>query len=227
MDCARFEALLFVALDAAIDPAERAWMARHEQGCADCQGLAALLEDRGEPPLTALFDDFATAVVMRTSGKPCAQVSAMLAGSAEGPVVVDALLELHLASCADCTALAGALRQLQQELPTLAETEPDAPLVSAVLAATLGPRRPEPAGVWLRLARRPRLALEGSFVIASLALLIFGLPDGLSEWSASATNALDRSAQSVWDDVLRPRSESLRSLWNEIPSGIVEPGITE
>jgi hypothetical protein len=99
--------------------------------------------------------------------------------------------------------------------------------VSAVLAATLGPRRPETAGVWLRLARRPRLALEGSFVIASLALLIFGLPDGLSEWSASATNALDRSAQSVWDDVLRPRSESLRSLWNEIPSGIVEPGITE
>jgi hypothetical protein len=88
------------------------------------------------------------------------------------------------------------------------------------------------AGLWDQLARRPRLALEGSYVVTMLALLIFGMPS----WSASessvesfedwwreradaARELIEGAGDTAWD--------GLRSLGNENGSGNVEPGNTD
>jgi hypothetical protein len=159
------------------------------------------------------------------------------------------------------TSGAAALAQLRQELPALAEADPGAGFATAVLAATLGgdlaapapvpaqaptatlsrlrtlarlrtPARLDPATLWQRLLRRPRLALEGSYVVTMLALLIFGLPT----WSAAESPV--RAFDSWWRErteaaigIIESASESaqrgLDSLWNENESGGVEPDTAE
>ena len=219
MDCARFEELLFVGLDADLKPIEREQMALHEQGCARCRGLAAVVAGNAEPVPPDVTDELAAAIFEQTSG-------------------------------------AAALAQLQRELPALAEADPGPDFVTAVLAATLGREAPlappapvsapagkhqaparlgklatppaELSGLWQRLARRPRLALEGSYVVTMLALLIFGLP------SASTSEIPVRAFDSWWRDrteaareLIENAGESARrgidALWNENGSGAVEP----
>jgi hypothetical protein len=235
MDCARFETLLFAGLDAPVDAHDRAQMARHEQSCERCRRLAALAAGTDEPGLTEVPADFAATVVTRTIGSACAEAWPLLAAAADDPADAGELLHLHLATCADCAALARALAQLRRDLPALAEVDPGEQFVSAVMAATLGGRPSLPAkrragwsSAWQQLIGRPRLALEGACAAAILTLILFGQPsaalsekpvralDALSEWNASATDFVDRSAQDLWDGVLAPRAAELRSLWNEI-----------
>ena len=228
MDCARYEELLFAGLDADPGPDERERMALHARSCARCRRLADVLAGNGDPVPADVADELAAAVFARTSG-------------------------------------AAALAQLRQELPTLAEADPGADFISAVLAATHGSdvaaatpvsgqaptaapaRTPMPiraparsrtfmrfdlSALWQRLVRRPRLALEGSYVVTMLALLVFGLPT----WSAaeSPVSAFDswwRERTEAALEFIESASESaqrgLDSLWNETESGSVEPDTAE
>jgi len=210
MDCARFEELLFAGLDADVEPVEREQMALHKQGCAACRRLAAIVAGNGEPAPPDVADEFVAEVFAQTSG-------------------------------------AAALAQLQRELPTLAEADPGPLFVSSVLEATLGRDTPAPAparlrrsavsrvdrsSLWQRLARRPRLALEGSFVATMLALMIFGLPSpSTAESSMLAFDGWVRGRAEAARDLLENASESaqrsLESLWNENESGVVEPDTTD
>lgn len=210
MDCARFEELLFAGLDTDLEPVEREQMAQHEQDCAPCRRLAAIVAGNGEPAPPDVADELAAAVFEQTSG-------------------------------------AAALAQLQRELPRLAEADPGPQFVSSVLTATVGsapttPRHEAPArvrifraatpwvdlpGLWQRLARRPRLALEGSFVVSMLALTIFGLPS----WSAaeSPVRAFDGwlrnrtdEAQALIENASETAQRGFDSLWNQIDRNDVE-----
>jgi hypothetical protein len=245
--------LLFAGLDTTLDPVEREQMQNHEQSCASCRRLAAVVSGSFEPAAGERGDEIATAVLARTSGKACEQVAELLADSfdvrADAAGSADELLDLHLATCPDCATLARTLAQLRRKLPALAEADPGSRFVGAVLAATLGseatsrssvPRRARShtvlrfdlAGLWDQLARRPRLALEGSWVVTMLALLIFGMPS----WSASESTVesfedwwRDRAdvARELIKDAGDTAWDGLRSLGNENGSGNVEPGNTD
>jgi hypothetical protein len=173
----------------------------------------------GEPPPPDVADELAPAVFARTSG-------------------------------------AAALARLQRELPALAAADPGPGFVSSVLAATLGhdvahaapsraPASPAPAhirkpasrlvdlsGLWQRLAQRPRLALEGSFVVTMLALLIFGLPAApTAEGPVRAFDSWWRESTAAAREMIESASESaqrgLDSIWNENEPGDVEPDTSD
>jgi hypothetical protein len=254
MDCARFEELLFAGMDADLEPVEREQMALHEQGCARCRRLAELVAGNEDPAQDVtkderVADEITAAVVARTSGRACEQAAALLAETIDEHVGgTDDLLRLHLASCPDCAALERALMQLRRAMPALAEADPGPHFVSSVLAATLGrdvptaardrrapARTPRPmsprvdlSGLWQRLARRPRLALEGSYVVTMLLLLVFGPPT----WSAaeSPVQAFDGwwrertgAARELIESAGASAQRGLESLWNENESDSVEP----
>ena len=253
MDCAGFEALLFVGLDCEAVPAERESMVLHQQSCEHCRRLAALVTGAPESDATGVADDeLTTAILMRTSGKPCDQAAALLADSGDEAADTDPLLRRHIASCAECAALERALVQMRRKLPALAEADPGPDFASSVLRATIpavtderartfhpAKARASRASVWQRLARRPRIALEGSYLVAMLVLLVVGLPgESDSENAAQALDAwwreraaaagelienFDSSAQAVWDEVLAPQSDHFWSIWNENAAGDVEP----
>ncbi len=213
MDCARFEELLFAGLDADLEPVEREQMALHQQGCVRCSHLSAVVAGNAEPVPADIADELEAAVFESTSG-------------------------------------AAALAQLQRELPGLAEADPGPQFVSSVLAATIGRDASEPimapsrarnrpltsprldlSGLWERLALRPRLALEGSFVVTTLALLIFGLPSAsTAESPVRALDSVLRAGTGAAREFIESASESaqrgLDNLWNEIESDSVEPDNT-
>jgi hypothetical protein len=218
MDCARFDELLFAGLDTALGTVEREQMARHEQGCARCRRLTEVVAGNIAPTPPEIADQIEATVFESTSG-------------------------------------AAALARLRRELPVLAEADPGPGFVNSVLAATSdraapharpapaqaqaqaqakarirrpGSRRIDLSALWQRLARRPRLALEGSYVVTMLALLIFGLPS----WSAaeSPVQAFDswwREQAEAARELIESASESAQRgidmLWNENESGDVEP----
>jgi anti-sigma factor RsiW len=204
MDCTRYEELLFAGLDAELEPDAREQMARHAQGCARCRRLAAVVAGNEEPIPPDIADELAAEVFARTSG-------------------------------------AAAIERLQRELPALAEADPGPDFVSSVLAATIGRETTQPAparlhrpaspridlsGLWQRLALRPRLALEGSFVVTMLALLVFGLPSttespvrAFDSWWRNRTDA----ARELIENASESAQRGLDSLWNENGSGGVVP----
>jgi hypothetical protein len=130
-----------------------------------------------------LPDHFAASVLAQTSGKTCDRTLLLLVEAEAEQSAASELLPLHLESCAHCAAVAHAWTQVLHTLPLLAEGDPDPNFVGAVLAATAGSRKQRVVSprAWLgriqhRLIRRPRIALEGAFVMALLLLVAFGLP---------------------------------------------------
>jgi hypothetical protein len=206
MDCTRYEELKFAGLDTDLEPVELARMAQHEQSCARCRQLAAIVAGNGEPTPPEVADELAAAVFERTSGE-------------------------------------AALVRLRRDLLTLAEADPGPRFVKSVLAATSGIAATggipathgiattsgiDRAGVWQRLARRPRLALEGSFVVTMLALTVFGLPS----WSAAEHPVREfdgwlrnrtGAARALIENASETAQRGLDSLWNQIDPGDVEP----
>jgi hypothetical protein len=153
-----------------------------------------------EPDLDQELEALLARVLERTSGPACRRAEELLASAtrpkepaddrpAEGsgeelPPVDRELLDLHLAGCGECRALAAVLAALAEDLPRLAEVHPAPGFVEGVLTATL------PAAVrwrrrwrsvrlesWPRWVRRPRFAWEAAFVLTLVALPIFAAPE--------------------------------------------------
>lgn len=153
-----------------------------------------------EPDLDRELEALLARVLERTSGPACPRAEELLASAArpeepaddrpaegsgeELPAVDRELLDLHLAGCGECRALAAVLAELARELPRLAEVHPAPGFVEGVLTATL------PAAVrwrrrwrsvrlesWPSWVRRPRFAWEAAFVLTVLALPIFAAPE--------------------------------------------------
>jgi hypothetical protein len=128
--------------------------------------------------------DLAASVLEKTSGPPCDRAHLLLCDHVDGrlPEIDEELVRLHLAGCGDCDALAAALARLKEDLPALAEFEPDANFVGDVLAATTYSLPPLPgfwdrlADAWKRAVLRPRFALEAAYVGTAALLLLFAAP---------------------------------------------------
>ena len=145
----------------------------HLQGCAACRALLEALEAAADPGLT-------DAILARTSGTACETARSRLCDRVDGgssPFDAE-LVDGHLRHCPECGALARALASLTEDLPRLAAIDPGPGFVEAVLARTSRrPRRVPLAERWAaavsRLLERPRIALEGAFVVAVLVGIPF------------------------------------------------------
>lgn len=157
-------------LDGTLSASERTAVRAHLEACDDCRGLLRALEaGPGDDP------GLAGAVLARTSGSPCARARSLLCERIDGDLdAIDAgLLDGHLRHCADCDSLARTLAALEPALRTLPPADPGPGFVDAVLARTSRrPRRLSPLGRWRafldELLARPRVALEGAFIAASI-----------------------------------------------------------
>jgi hypothetical protein len=181
--CRDFIERLDDLLEGRSSPADRRAAEVHLRSCASCRELEGLVAVAGvpiEPPA-----GFLGAVLARTSGAACAGARARLCDHLDRLLdeTNDGLVRMHLDGCEECGRLAAVLSRLAQDLPGLAEREPDARFVPGVLART-SRRAPEAAGWrarlsagWRRLVYRPRFAWEGAYAGSLLVLLLFGAPD--------------------------------------------------
>jgi len=201
MDCTRFEDLLFESLEGDLLDTEEQSLQAHANSCTRCREFAALMRAEAADGSSEVPVDLVAGVLERTSGGACERAQLLLADRADGALGEDgSLLSMHLGGCADCAAVARALVHLQHELPTLAQLDPGAGFVAAVMDATVGRAAPAPARIplrarieetWERLSQRPRLAFEGAYAGIVLLFLIFGLPSqSLAELPARAYDGL-------------------------------------
>jgi hypothetical protein len=192
MDCLDFERWIerFEIGAAAVEPEYR----EHADDCWACRQLLQLMELR--VPLPGMTNDWTQRVVEATSGSPCDVVESWIGDrsrSAAHDAVGARLVEVHLTSCVDCSALAGILGTLDDELRELQEVRVPIGFAEQVLARTLPldvRLRRRFRVVWQRWLRRPRFATELAYALTVLLLLVVGNP-------AAPLSAMSKSAREL------------------------------
>jgi predicted anti-sigma-YlaC factor YlaD len=167
MDCMLFSRFLERLLEDRLTEEERRRMLEHAERCQDCRVML-------EPPA-----DLAGSVLERTSGSTCGSARELLCGHVDDDLEeIDAeLAAVHLRSCPDCSALAGALSRLAADLPLLAEMETDEKFTAEVLARTARRGLAERVErIVSLLLQRPRIAWEGAYIGTFMFALIFITP---------------------------------------------------
>jgi hypothetical protein len=195
MDCALFHERLDAMLDGTLSTAEEANTQAHRVACSRCDELYQLMQQEdGREPVgqfgVAAPSGLTESILARTSGSPCAHAHARLAEWVDqgldrprpGGGPGDRLGSGGRAHAA-LSSLRGALQalvHLHDDLPAFAELEPNASLVSDVLARTI-PRRVWGAspserlrGSVGRLLARPCIAWEAGYVVTLVVWLFFG-----------------------------------------------------
>ncbi|MHC4932686.1 MAG: anti-sigma factor family protein [Planctomycetota bacterium] len=224
MDCRSFQDRLDDFLDGRLPDADRRTAKKHVRDCARCREMVEILRSASDTPPVEPPSDLTRAILERTSGSPCESSRALLCDFVDGALTgVDAdLVRLHLGDCPECTALGHALTRLADELPELAEIEPDPGFVDAVVARTVPWRRrvarrlPALADLGARLARRPRFALEAAYVGTVILVLAVG-PNALArvpDWAIGVVQARPVLASDRTTDVRDRVASGLNGLWN-------------
>ena len=182
MDCRSFHDRLEEFVDGRLTTSKRRTADEHLLGCPSCAELVEILRTAsGAVPLET-SPDLTRMILERTSGAACESSRDLLCDFADQSLASDdaELVRLHLDDCAACSALTGAITRLTEELPELAELEPDAAFVDDVLARTLPwwprvkRRFPVLADLGGRMVRRPRFALEAAYVCTVVLVLAVG-----------------------------------------------------
>ena len=210
MDCRSLELRLEALLDGGLTGAERTDCMAHLETCPQCQELLGLAAT-ALLPMEGANLRLAEGILAQTSGPTCGPAAEQLASALDGALdpTDRMLLDLHLADCAECRALARTFELLRRDLPRLAEVRADSRLVDDVLAATL------PASVrlrrwwttaWPQWVRRPRFASEAAFAV-TLALLIV-LEAGGSPLQALSKRAVD-ATRSAAETTLQASTEAV------------------
>lgn len=182
MDCRDFLDRLDRFLEGKLTDAERRAAEDHLGDCRSCRVIERLART-DLPPLDPP-DDLTESILHLTSGSPCASAESLLCDHVDGTArAVDAeLTRLHLDGCKECAALARTLVLMSEELPSMAEIEPDAGFVDDVLRATLplharlGRRFARWNRAWQQVLRRPRIAWEGAYLGTFVLVMIFAVP---------------------------------------------------
>lgn len=182
MDCHDFEDRFETFLAGELPAGERAACREHLDRCPACRELLELARPPVEADNRATEEDLVGRILARTAGPACGRAGELLASRLDGSDAGEdplerELLELHLAGCDDCRALARVLVALARDLPSLAEVRPDPRFVDDVVAravpVTVRWRRALSRSWsrrWSSWVRRPRFAWEAAFVL-TLAFL--------------------------------------------------------
>jgi hypothetical protein len=235
MNCDTFIDRLGDLLEGRLSADECRAASEHLRGCARCRELHMLAHEGPgdlaiEPP-----PGLTEAILERTSGSTCDAARGQICDHVDRVLKpVDAeLVQMHIEGCADCAALARVLACLSEDLPALAELQPDDRFVSDVLARTLPRRRRlarRVAGLavgWQGLLERPRIAWEGAYIGTIILMLIFGTPNsplaGVPErvLELARDNPIAEMKEPLAE--LRPRATSaVRSWWRDASERVVD-----
>jgi len=169
---------------------------RHARACADCVELLPLMIDADpraiEPPRA-----LAGSVLGLTVGEsPCRQAEEALVDPPSDPARAS-LVRRHLDDCECCVAFERALAALAVDLPAMVELDPGPEFASGVLARTVARTTAVSPGIVEQMrefarsfARRPRFAMELSYVGGLVAWFAFGIA-GLAPLNALASRMHD------------------------------------
>lgn len=225
MDCRRFEEQLEPLLTGELPASEVSRVEAHRDACERCARLLAIVQGDHDVAEAPDGDAFVAALMRKTAGSPCTRAEANLCAWVDGELEASEadLVALHVEHCAQCAAVAAALRLLAHDLAGMAEIDPGPGFTSAVLARTRG-AAPHPARAWAARLReewqglllRPRAALELATAGCFVLLILCGLPfspmrevprRALSVAQinpvAVATSSAQR-AQPLWNDYVVP-----------------------
>jgi hypothetical protein len=123
----------------------------------------------------------------------------------------DELMRLHAEHCPECAGLASALIKMTEELPLLAELEPDREFLADVMRATMPADRrlARAADAWLAghraLLKPPRIAWEGAYLGTFLLALVFVAPG--SPWSDVSKRVVDWARMNPLEELREPAAE--------------------
>ncbi len=110
----------------------------------------------------------------------CAELEALLTGETALEPPADLTASILAQTIGPEAPLQRAMRQLDLDLPMLAEMEPDERFLEDVMAATVEADRnrfwARAAAFWQTLVQRPRFALEGAYLGSIAMFLLVGLP---------------------------------------------------
>jgi predicted anti-sigma-YlaC factor YlaD len=185
MNCESFDARLDALLDGRCTPDAWGEAEVHLAACARCRQLFEAMSGRADDLDAVGHEALTAAVVAKTSGggRACASARERLCDFADGDLegFDRALVEGHLAHCAECSALADALAEHSRVLHTFASLAPRDGILREVLAATTrkqaDPTAAEKIAAWIaRAAERPRFSLEVAYVMTVLLLVVLGNP---------------------------------------------------
>jgi predicted anti-sigma-YlaC factor YlaD len=185
MTCDMFDTRLDALLEGRCTPAEWGEADVHVAACARCRRVVEAISGRADGLDAEGHEALTLAVVEKTSGRgrACASARERLCDFVDGQLAPfdRELVEGHLARCAGCSALAGAVAGQARLLPTFATLAPRVGIVRDVLDATsrkaTAPGVAEKVAAWIgRAAQRPRFSLEVAYVMTVLMLVVLGNP---------------------------------------------------
>ncbi|MBM3286599.1 MAG: zf-HC2 domain-containing protein [Candidatus Eisenbacteria bacterium] len=220
MNCREFEEILPLLAGDDLPPKVLQTAEIHASSCKRCgRLLAAAREEAGAGGAPGYLT---RSILKRTSGTVCPAIEDRLVDFADDALAgVDLdLVAGHLLHCEGCSDMVAALEVLRQDLPALAEVQPDSRFVLDVLERTTRARPARRPGIadhllagWSKLARRPRVALELAYCGAALIFILGGSPESLVRRTAA------REAMAPFQGGAALLADLLRAEWLEELSG--------
>jgi hypothetical protein len=156
----------------------------HLKGCDSCRRLLAIARGKLSVLPEEISRELALSIIEHTSGPACPRVEECLCSYVDGELSseVSQLVSSHLDSCPACRTLADRLGIMAEELPQMAEIEPEAEFTQKVLGATSRWRPFRPSlrtrflTWWNRVIQRPRFSYEAAYVGTLVLVFAFGNP---------------------------------------------------
>lgn len=216
MNCRDVEERLDACVEGTLTDEECAALEKHVDSCSECRRLLAAA--RGEIEFPAKDRrEFTESVLGRTAGASCVRARELLCDHVDGHLGFgdSELVRGHLDQCKACADLAVSLSELQNELPAMAEIEPD-PFFAAAVVRRLSALRERPADPWGRarqwwkkLVRRPRFSWEAAYIFTLVLVLAFGNPFSPSYGSLRSSSSQLAAPGAAWQRV----SKQIPQVW--------------
>jgi predicted anti-sigma-YlaC factor YlaD len=222
MTCEAFETRLDALLDGRCSADQWREAEAHLAGCTRCRRVFDAMSGRADDMDAEGHESLSQAVVAKTSGGGCSAARERLCDFVDGGLTPfdRNLVDLHLAHCSSCAALAAALAETTALLPSFAGLSPRVDIVRDVLTATSRrPVRPtlgERVSAWsARAVQRPRFSLEVAYVLTVLLLIVLGNPvDAFKEAAVRAQPRVGDAVEAMSRPLARVRAVGEKTLTN-------------
>lgn len=217
MDCRSFLTRIEAFIDGSLPTDEHVAADEHLAACPRCREIVNVMGTDLAFLSVESPAGLAESILERTSGRPCSSALERL-GDVDGALgrVDRDLVQGHLNHCSDCAGVVVATRRLADDLPALAEFEPDPGFIDAVMVA-IATHEPSWAQTrapwWLGLLGRSRVAWEAGYVGAIVLWLVFG-----ASWAPLRATS-ERALAVVQENHVRSVVETMRSTFKSDDTG--------